>query len=187
MGPMHNGRARAGRSCPPWAIGIWMVSAACSASPGAVTPVANQPQGGPCLRDTDCAPGLACHPAELDPTGAIWEGGNVCTIDCTQIACPSNNLCLATTDLPAPTAGSVGAGGPWCFRTCQSDSDCQVGQRAQACSKQRVADGGPGICEQLICDQDTACQAPDCVHDCPTGYACVAASGSKVYAWCEKL
>jgi hypothetical protein len=144
------------------------------------TPVSQEPLGGPCVTNSDCTRGLSCS-AFIPVTGFVGaeEAANLCTQSCSDGGCPVGSTCVAN----MPDAGQ------FCVPTCTTDADCQIGGRAQVCEGYPV-DGGPTVCEFLICGLggDSSCHDPNvpCMNSqCPSGFACVR-QPDEPQAWCQK-
>jgi hypothetical protein len=142
----------------------------------------SQPLGGPCGTSADCARGLSCisstaqYSSTKTPesqTSPLAVATNLCTITCEQGPyCPSGSTCLNGAQVPSgqrPDAGTF----PICIPTCSSDSDCQLGDRAQACV---AIDSGISICEDveaMRADAGVPCIPPNCTTTCPAGFQIV--------------
>lgn len=148
--------------------------------------VSDQILGGPCSVDSDCQSGLTCQVFERDPGGNIWEGGTVCSLVCDGgPSCPGTSVCR-------PQLSPNGTAAPenldMCVPSCSSDSDCQTGNRAQLCIPH---DGGPSVCEPLLCGRGNCGdpilamhEFPKCQKDCPSGFQCVGVKEG--YGFCQR-
>ncbi|MBX7098405.1 MAG: hypothetical protein K1X89_11880 [Myxococcaceae bacterium] len=133
--------------------------------------VSQQPLGGPCTGNGDCAGGLSClHFTAGAAIGGIAPDGetsSLCTTRCGAAACPAGTTCLSP---DGRTDGGVDA---LCVPTCATAADCRHGGRAQVCAQ--VADAGPAVCQFVTCNPYVgySCGPPNCGFSCPTGFRCV--------------
>lgn len=150
----------------------------CAPSPSALS---NQPLGGPCSTSANCASGLTCLSSVAEfsstetpesQTSSLEVATNLCTMSCSVAdgggPCPASSTCLDGAQVP-PQFGSPRTY-PVCVPTCSSDTDCELGNRAEACV---TIDGGLKVCETLeaeTADAGVACTAPFCTTTCPAGF-----------------
>lgn len=153
--------------------------------------VSEQPFGGECTGDVDCASGLGCrallrergvaagHWGASGVTGPI-EASSLCTTSCGAGACAAGSTCVDARGEPVAT-GDAG----FCVPTCVSDADCRHGSRSQVCAP--ATEGGPSVCQVLTClsaSSSASCDAPNCTRSCPTGFECVRPAGE--ISFCQR-
>ncbi len=168
--------------------------AACTTEGPAPVALSNQPVGGPCSSNSDCASGLQClafqtQPQSQEPDGGLsnasWQGGNLCTLDCADGgACPAGTTCLDASQFPTSEFPHAVEQTILCVPTCSTNSNCEIGSRAQVCVS---TDGGLSICEELLtASGDSACAIPNCTgaSACPAGFQSVAIAGE--FSYCGK-
>lgn len=154
---------------------------------GTPTLVHNSAIGDTCSNDADCSAGLSCMPAF---GGGSPLAGNVCSVDCARVSCPSGTACI---DLGSgrnlPDGGTAEA--TVCLQSCATDADCLRGTRAGSCTSS--SDGGSPICRPLACS-DPSGAGQGRTPPCPAGYACKEfpvgcgsdQGGAPTLGWCER-
>jgi hypothetical protein len=153
---------------------VWMITAAMAAGCGTSNGSSGAGGSGSCLKDGDCAMGMACSPggAPITVGGAVQQPN--CNVDsdcnppdagtanhiCTPITCPGcalSGLCE-----PGCQAGSCGTNemcastGHCVPKPCTTNADCpNVGNYVYACSS--------SVCAGKVCSSDADCGADFCV------------------------
>jgi len=149
------------------ALGSLWTACACPCPPARVhTALDGGVMGAPCSDSTQCAPPLLCG---VSPSNASDFFSSRCTVDCSASSCPTGSVCLPQVDLARPDGGAVLTSA--CIPSCQTDADCQAGERAGTCWSGvwpvHAADAGTqvSVCQAVACDYYNP--------TCPGGYLCV--------------
>lgn len=115
-------------------------------------PVSNQPYGGACSADADCAEGLLCL-----ATNGAQSSWKMCSRPCDP--CPTDTAYCLT--IGAEYTGTVEQ--KVCIPSCQTDEDCLKGEHVMRCGK---SDGNAyGTCMFIQCSSHG--------DECPGGSTCV--------------